>query len=81
MAELKMRAGILGSWEDELGVSLEAAFLPVEWRVTILGGSEPWLTVTIEMQNRRMTRLFPSRSTDGIVEFLQHVDREVGSSP
>jgi len=42
---------------------------------------ETWLTLTIEMQNRMATRLFPSRSADAIVGFLQHVGRELGSNP
>ncbi len=81
MADLNMRAGIFGSPEDELEIALEATFLPAEWRVAILRTSERWLTVTVEMQNRMTTRMFPSRSTDGIVEFLRHVGRELGSSP
>ena len=81
MAQLKMRAGVLGSLEDELEVALEAGFLPVDWCITILRSSERWLTLTIEMQNRMATRLFPSRSADAIVGFLQHVGRELGSNP
>jgi hypothetical protein len=81
MAQLKMRAGVLGSLEDELEVALEAGFLPVDWRITILRSSERWLTLTIEMQNRMATRLFPSKSADAIVGFLQHVGRELGSNP
>lgn len=82
MAELRMRAGVFGSREDDLEVAVEAAFLPADWRVAILRSSERWLTVTIEMQNRMTTtRIFPLRSTDGVVEFLRHVGRELGSSP
>ena len=60
---------------------VEAGFLPVDWCITILRSSERWLTLTIEMQNRMATRLFPSRSADAIVGFLQHVGRELGSNP
>ena len=81
MAQLKMSAGVLGSLEDELEVALEAGFLPVEWRITILQHSERWLTLTIDMQNRMATRLFPPRSADAIVGFLQYVGRELGSNP
>ena len=81
MAELKMPAGILGSREDALEVALEAAFLPDEWRVTIVKSSALELLVTVEMQSRMTTRSFPPRSTDAIVAFLQRVGREFGSKP
>ena len=81
MAQLKMCAGVLGSLEEELEVELEAGFLPMDWRITILRSSERWLTLTIEMQNRMATRLFPSKSADAIVGFLQHVGRELSSNP